>query len=112
MASDSNKTRYFYKEVELDNHLELDYLDTELVNMDIDTIDIFRVESPYEYRPDLISMKVYGDYHYGWLIALHNGFLDPVEEITLGKRVKIPDLTQYIKFYNRNAFSRKRNRKY
>ena len=111
MSSDTNKTKFFYREIEMKDHFELDYLDTKLVDIDLDTIDVFTVVSPYEYRPDLISKKVYGDYHYGWLIALHNDFLDPVAELTVGKRIKIPDLTQYFKFYNQNTFSRKRNRR-
>ena len=109
--SDTNKTKFFYKEVVLDDRIELDYLDTELVKIDLTTIDVFTVTAPYEYRPDLISKKVFGDYHYGWLIGIHNGFLDPVMAITIGKSIDIPDIDEYFQFFSENTYSRPRNRK-
>lgn len=109
--SDTNKTKFFYREVALDDHLELDYLDTELVHIDLDTVDTFTVTAPFEYRPDLISMKVFGDYHYGWLLCIHNDVLDPVFHFTIGTRVNIPDIDQYFRFYNASTYSRPRNRK-
>ena len=109
--SDTNKTKFFYKEVELGEYIELDYLDTNIVKMDLTTEDVFTVTAPYEYRPDLISMKVFGEYHYGWLIALHNDLLDPVFELTVGKRLNIPDMDEYFDFFSENTFSRRRDRK-
>jgi len=109
--SDTNKTKFFYKEVELNDRIELDYLDTDLVNIDLDTIDVFTVTAPYQYRPDLVSKRVFGDYHYGWLIAIHNDFLDPVESITIGKVIDIPDIDEYFEFFSENTYSRPRNRK-
>lgn len=109
--SDTNKTKYFYKEKELDDHKELDYLDTELVHMNLNTVDTFIVTAPFEYRPDLISMKVFGDYHYGWLLCLHNDVLDPVFHFEKGVSVNIPSIDQYFRYFNRNTYSRPRNRR-
>lgn len=111
MSSDTNKTKFFYKEKELNDYRELDYLDTNIHNMRLSTSDVFVVTAPFEYRPDLISMRVFGDYHYGWLIALHNDFLDPVFSITIGREIDIPDIDEYFDFYSENTFARPRDEK-
>lgn len=109
--SDTNKTKYFYKEVELDEHKELDYLDTEIVNINLETADVFVVTAPFEYRPDLISLKLFGDYHYGWLLSLHNDVLDPVKYYTVGRRIDVPNIDEYFRYFNENTYSRPRNRR-
>ena len=111
MSSDTNKTKFFYKEKELNDYRELDYLDTNIHKMNLSTTDVFTVTAPYEYRPDLISLRVFGDYHYGWLIALHNDFLDPVFSITVGREIDIPDIDEYFDFFAENTFSRPRDEK-
>lgn len=108
--SDMEKTKFFYPEKEIDQHIELDYLNSELTKIYLRTSQTFVISSPFEYRPDLISFRMFGSYHYGWLIAMHNDFLDPVFEFTKGKEIDIPDIDQYFRFYNRNSISRSRRR--
>lgn len=95
--------KYFYDEVTIDKNVELDYLTTRLKDLDLETVDLFTVDNVTEFRPDLISLKCYGTYHLGWLIAEHNGFMDPVNDFYSGRSIKIPGITDYYQFYNRNS---------
>lgn len=96
--------RLFYGEVVLDDLTrELDYLDTEITEIDLPTRTKFRVTNSTEGRPDLISYKFFGNFHMGWLISLHNGFLDPFEDYYTGRLIKIPDMDAYYRFYNTHA---------
>lgn len=103
----SIKTRkYMYQIETVDNNEELDYLDTPLDKLDLSTLQTVMISGPFVNRPDLISLKMYGNYHMGWLIALHNDFLDPVFDFYLGREIDIPDLDEYYRFYNANSRSR------
>ena len=82
---------------------EIDYLTSKFLDMKLGTDSYFTVTSVVEFRPDLISQKFYGTYNLGWLIALHNEFLDPTFDFTVGKKIKIPSITDYYKYYNRNS---------
>lgn len=93
----------FYSEVVVNNIKERDMLSDSLLNMDIRTIGNYRITSVTEKRPDLISLKFYGSYHYGWLLALHNGFLDSINDFVSGIEIKIPDLSDYYRDYSRRA---------
>lgn len=108
--SDMEKTKFFYPERDLGTHKELDYLDSEIVNMYLRSIDSFTITAPFEFRPDLISFRLFGSYHYGWLIAMHNDFLDPVNDFKKGVTIDVPDIDEYFRFYNRNSISRSRRR--
>lgn len=81
-----------------------DFLDTKLIDMELPVIENYRIGTAYEFRPDLISLQFYGTHHFGWLIAYHNKFLDPVAEFYAGRLVEIPDINEYFKYFNR--FSR------
>jgi len=97
-------TREFYGQHDLDElTLELDYIDTNIHKMDLPTTQTIRLPVAFEYRPDLLSQKYFGNYHMGWLITLHNNFLDPVRDYYVGRLVDIPDLDAYYRFYNNNA---------
>lgn len=109
--SDMEKTKFFYPEVAMDGHYELDYVDTDITDIDLRTATKFRITSMMQYRGDLISLKYYGSYNYAWLIALHNDFLDPIMDFEQGKLIDIPDIDQYFRFYNRNSISRPRRRR-
>ena len=41
-------------------------------------------------RPDLISNSVYGTPDYWWVICAANRIVDPFEQLTAGKQIKIP----------------------
>lgn len=91
--------KYFYNAEYVDNNLELDFLNKDYIMMDIETATTFRIPRAFKYRPDLISLKFYNNYHLGWLIAHHNEFLDPIIDFEVGKLIKIPDLDSYFRYY-------------
>ena len=53
-----------------------------------------------EFRPDLVSYKVYSDTQYWWIIMLFNGFIDRAEFKT-GTLLNIPDQTGISDLVNR-----------
>lgn len=103
------KRKYLYVLKRAEGNNELDYLDSALIKKRFKTDAKFRITGVYENRPDLISLRFSGSYHYGWLIALHNDILDPFEEFVKGKEINIPDFDEYFQFYNDKA-ERRRSR--
>jgi hypothetical protein len=91
-----------YRKINYEGNEELDYLTSNFNNMNLTTIANETVTSMTVNRVDLISFKHYRNYHYGWLILEHNGIIDPVEEIFIGRTLKIPSLEDYFRFKNRN----------
>lgn len=100
------KSKYFYPEVIVNGNMELDYLDSGILIMDLPTITTYRIVDPFSYRPDLISQKFMGSYNYGWLIARHNDFLDPILDFEKGRVIDIPDMNAFFKFYSENKVTR------
>lgn len=99
-----NRT-FFYKRIQDQNEIiELDLLKSSLHKMKLETVDNIRLTAVYENRPDLLSLKYFGSYNYGWLISMHNDIQDPFSEYHIGRMVKIPSLNDFYKFYNRNKF--------
>lgn len=99
--------RFLYARTSETGNVELDYLNTNINRMELETSDKTRLTAAFEGRPDLLSYKFYGNWNLGWLIAYHNDMLDPVEEMTIGKVVNIPSLDSYYRFANRNKKWRK-----
>lgn len=97
------KRKYMYDLATIDDVFELDYLRSPLTSIELRTVKVIRLTAPMQYRPDLVSLKELGTYHMGWLISLHNDFPDPIYDYTIGREVKIPDLDQYYRYYNRNS---------
>jgi len=95
--------KYFHFPVEVDGALELDYLQSTLPAMELATQEFYVVDASTEHRPDLISLRYYGNYDLGWLLCEHNQFQDPLLDFYIGRRVKIPSLTEYYQFFNRNS---------
>lgn len=81
-----------------------DFINTKLIDMELPVVDNFRIGDIYEHRPDLISQKYYGNFHFGWLLAYHNKMLDMTTDFYSGRLIEIPDLNAYFKYFNR--FSR------
>lgn len=98
--------KYMYSVRRVDENFELDYLDTPFSDMDLPTTTMIRINSVMQYRPDLVSLKAFGNYNMGWLIALHNDFLDPIYDFEIGTEVRIPDLDSYYRLYNSRSRSR------
>lgn len=95
---------YYYKLANVDDRsLELDYLTSNLHRMNLETVDWFIVDAVTENRADLISLKFFGNYHFGWLIGMHNDIENLVTGFPIGKKVAIPSLDDYYRFYNRNT---------
>lgn len=100
--------RFLYATSDEAGETELDYLNTNISSMDLETNERVRITAAFEGRPDLLSFRFYGNWNLGWLIAYHNDMLDPVEELTVGAIVDIPSLDSYYRFANRNKKRRSR----
>ena len=96
----------FMQKVRVNGNTELDILKTPLQNINLRTVEQYRITSVTANRPDLISAMFYGSYNYAWLISLHNGFVDPFNEYEVGKLINIPSMEDYYKFFNRNSIKR------
>ncbi len=95
--------KFFFDEVTVDGNVELDFLKTRLNKLNIKTFDMYRIDAVTAGRPDLVSLKYYGTYDLGWLICEHNKFKDPINDLSIGRVIQIPSLTEYYQFYNRNT---------
>lgn len=97
--------REFYYNVEKvgDESKELDYLTSNLHKLKMDTVEFFMVDAVTENRPDLISLKFYGNYNFGWLIGIHNDIENLVTGFPIGTKIAIPPLDSYYRFHNRNT---------
>lgn len=91
--------KYFFNEVTVNGNTELDYLNHNYTDMRLETDTNFRIPRAFRFRPDLISLKFYGNYHMGWLIAHHNDFLDPIFDFKEGYNLKIPNMDSYFRYF-------------
>lgn len=105
--SNMQKSKYLYPIVDIDGKSELDYLDSKIIEMDLPTIQTFRIKDPFTFRPDLIAERFLGSYHYGWLLARHNEFLEPIFDFYHGRVIDIPDLSEYFRFFNEYKITRR-----
>lgn len=99
--------QYYYKtaKTELET-IELDYLSSNLHKLKLETVEFFIVDAATENRADLISLKFYGNYHFGWLIGMHNDIEDLTLGFPLGTKIGIPSIDDYYRFHNRNTRTR------
>lgn len=99
-----DRTLLFNKKL-IDNNLEFDYLTK--ININFDNFNIldneYTVKQNEIGRMDTISFKTYGVPHYWWLICQRNNIIDPITEMYTGMILKIPSLTDYFDFYNKNV---------
>lgn len=105
--------KLLYGQVKVNNTNELDYLNTQLPDMKLSTIDSITINAGIENRPDLISYRFYGNFDYGWLICHHNDIDDPTTGFPISKVINIPSLDDYFKFLNlyaKNSKSKLRDR--
>ena len=100
-----SRRKYLYDEFMINGNREPDFLSRNYIDIDLDTIDRMRINGAMQYRPDLISNAYYKTFDMGWLIALHNDFMDPIFDFEIGTVVDIPDLDQYFRYYKANARS-------
>lgn len=98
--------RDYFKTATLGTNTELDYLTTNLHKMNLRSIEFFIVDAATEHRPDLISLKFYGNYNMGWLIGFHNDIEDMIGGFPIGTKLGIPSIEEYYRFNNRNTRAR------
>ncbi len=63
------------------------------------TYKVIKITKDYMYRPDLISIAVYGNSSYADVLCKINGVCD-IREMGLDKRLVIPDFKYISYFYN------------
>lgn len=106
----SSRTQMF-KPTTTDETIELDYYNNLFIDMDLPDVEEIIIDSVFQGRPDRIAYKKYGDFNLGWLICWHNDILDPVNELVVGKKIRIPDIREFYRYLNKNKFSRQRRRR-
>ena len=94
------KRKYLYARRDVGDNRELDYLISEIPKMDIPVERSFTIDASTQFRTDLISKISYDSFNYGWLIMDFNDITDPFEELVQGKVLRIPDLDEYLEFFN------------
>ena len=95
--------KYLYNKTSVNGNEELDYLQTNLHRMELKATKKIRITQALQHRLDLISLRYYGTYDLGWLIAEHNDIVDPFAELVVGAVIEIPYVDDYYRYYNRNA---------
>ena len=59
-------------------------------------VKIITIDDNLENKADLISYKYYGAVNYWWLICEVNNITDPLTELTRGKQLAIPSLSDIL----------------
>jgi len=101
MAAYSDKSRYnlqgsnrvIHKGKEIKDVTSSDRYNVFVQNLPNVQGRLAQVSLQFEARPDLISYAAYGTAAYWWLILLANNILDPEEDLTVGKIIKIPNIS-------------------
>lgn len=57
-----------------------------------------RISASQEGAPDLISWEAYGTQQYHWVVMLVNKIQDPINELTAGTLIALPDLADIEEF--------------
>lgn len=56
-----------------------------------DTDDVFvKVPMEFQFRPDLIADKVYGNELLYWIVAVASNMIDPIAETYIGMKLRLP----------------------
>lgn len=100
----SIKTRSeIYESFEVDGNLEKDPLSSTIHRERFSNEGWFIVRQQHVGRLDLVSSKRFRTPDLDWLIAQENDILDPLNDMYVGQRLRIPSLDSYYKFYNRTV---------
>lgn len=93
------RTNFLNKET-INNTQEYDLLMT--------NFEYFKIQRPTTFytvtnddlgRPDLLSLRIYGDQNYWWLLLEVNGVCDPYNELKEGDVLIVPSLLDIEDFY-------------
>lgn len=60
------------------------------------TCDYYTIPADMDGRIDLITVQFYGNADLWWVIAFYNGWINPITEVTMGKEIKIPKLSEVL----------------
>ena len=104
-----------YKDSE--DGIGLDFLSTERLNLGLQierlenngaVLPTYTVISTDLERPDIISVKIYGQQKWWWLLMRTNNILDPFNDLFVGQQLKVFPLDILDEFYNNAKVSVKR----
>lgn len=105
----------FYRKITI-NEPQLDFVRFEFTRFNRfitgRQVDVHTVKLSEEGRLDLISHQEYGTTHLWWVIAMSSGIIDPLLEVTEGRRLIIPSIVDIEEFVresearSRSLFSR------
>jgi len=107
MKNKFDRTNFLYK----DNSNDLDEWDLILNNWDLfeakrpikfDTVQVVDIQ-----RPDVLSLRIYGDEKFWWILCKFNQIDDVWNDLYVGMDLIIPDIKDIYDFY---ANVRRRNR--
>lgn len=59
---------------------------------------VWSITPGFEYRSDLISTKFYGTAKYDWIIEDLNNIADPIRDLVIGLKLKLPSQNRIITF--------------
>lgn len=93
-----------YTVVTVDGKTEYDWLSSNL-NSYAPVIQraVYKVQQDDLGRMDNISQLLYADVNFDWLLKYANNIIDIDVDLTVGRKLVIPVLTDYYNFYNTNA---------
>ena len=98
----------YYQTVESEGVTQIDLLSSLFKDfknfMKTRFVKIYVIDEDTENKADLISFKIYGIHEYWWLICDLNNIVDPLTDLTRGKQLAIPNITD-INLYIQNKQS-------
>lgn len=90
----------FYEQNEIDGIVENDLIKNYFELFKIKRpAKFFKLHRTYIQRPDLLSLKLYGNMNYWWIIAKLNNIDDWWNDIEIGKVIQYPDVQDIQDFY-------------
>lgn len=98
MTTQYERTQYIpirisLKPISLEPTMYIDYLASKYLPVlsQINVFTEYQVSSSMEARLDLISNLFYKTPTLWWVIGQYNGITNPIFEVTIGRKLKIPD---------------------
>lgn len=73
----------------------LSYLSAKYLNIRyiLPATDVFVVNQAYVANAPGVAFEYYGSQDYWWIVCMFNGILDPIEDLTPGRTLQLPRLT-------------------
>jgi hypothetical protein len=99
-----NRTNFF-NVISVNETQEYDHLNNTLSRFVMSyPVSYYRIVEADVMRPDLISYKVYGTVDYWWIVLFVNDIEDPLDDITAGTILKIPNILDIYQFFKKYSF--------